>query len=259
MLASQMDADPAVYGWNQFRIGPWLRGERVKRSYSKFFDPKNRYSTWIKYQLAKRFSSQQISYEQKDQSIVGSKPFHVFNNPWIEESISIDQFQNLRGHEDAVRQGLMDMIRPEFRRLIDQAPAPALAIHVRRGDYSTNTVGRYVTPDSYFTDAIRSIRDSCNEDIPVTIFSDAWPAELEEILAIPNVKLGAAQPDIVDLIQMSKSKFIVTSHGSTFGYWAGYLSKAAVILNERHVTGRIRSESVPYFEGTIDQYCDLGD
>lgn len=250
-----MDADLEVYGWNQWHVGPWLRGERVKRSYNKFFDPKNRNSTWLKYQFAKRFGNHQVSYERKGTAADVGSQFHVLNNPWIEGNVgyNADQFQGLRGHEAVVRQGLMDMIRPKYRRLIEQAPAPELAVHVRRGDYKLGD--RYVTPDSLFIEAIRSIRESRNEDIPVTIFSDAWPTELENLLSLPNVQLGKAQPDIVDLLQMSKSKFLVTSDGSTFGFWAGYLSHAAIILNERHASGRIRSEQSPYFEGTIDQFC----
>ena len=192
LLARQMDADLEVYGWNQFRIGPWLRGERVKRSYNQYFDPKNQTSTWLKFQFAKRIGSHQVSYEQKGVAFDGGSCFHVLNNPWIEGKAGrdVEQFQGLRGHEDAVFQGLMEMVRPRFRRLIEQAPAPTLAVHVRRSDFSAvAATGTYVTPDSWYIEAVRSIRESCNEDIPVTIFSDAWPAELEEILSITNVKL----------------------------------------------------------------------
>jgi len=190
LLARQMEADLGVYGWNQFRVGPWLRGERVKRSYSKYFDPKNHSFTWLKYQFAKRFGKQQISYERQDGAIADDKSFHVLNHPWIEATAGddADQFQGLRGHEADVLQGLMEMIRPNYRRLIDQAPAPVLAVHVRRGDYQAGNV-RYVTPDSLFIEAIQAIRESCNEMVPVTIFSDAWPAELEKLLALPSTSV----------------------------------------------------------------------
>jgi hypothetical protein len=63
-------------------------------------------------------------------------------------------------------------------------------------------------------------------------------------------------PDIADLILLSKSRVIVTSATSTFSYWAGFLSEAALIMHPAHIHGSVRPSGCmdKYYEGPFDKH-----
>jgi hypothetical protein len=56
---------------------------------------------------------------------------------------------------------------------------------------------------------------------------------------------------MADMLVLSKSKIIITSMGSTFSYWAAFLSDADVINNPLDVHPRLRNEN-NLFEGTLE-------
>ena len=103
---------------------------------------------------------------------------------------------------------------------------PVIAIHIRRGDFK---IANPLTPLSFFLDCITSIRSVTGENWPVTIFTDAHPGEIDEILRLPDTFLAEEKPDILDILLMSQSKVIVLSQSSTFSYWGAFLSDAVVL------------------------------
>jgi hypothetical protein len=55
------------------------------------------------------------------------------------------------------------------------------------------------------------------------------------------------------LILLSRSKIIITSAGSTFSYWAGFLSDSPIIMHPDHIHHSIRlSHESGYYEGPFD-------
>lgn len=112
-------------------------------------------------------------------------------------------------------------------------------------------VGQARTPIQYFIDVINNIRKISGKELPVSIFSDGRVEELSDILSLKNVELVEGNKDIVDLILLSKSKIIVASAESTFSYWAGFLSNAALIMHPDHIYETIRDDNfnATYYEG----------
>jgi len=171
-----------------------------------------------------------------------------------------DPFQGIKQHRDYVRNELLSIIRTRYSNEINTLKAPLISIHVRRGDFRELAtgedfarVGGVRTPLQYFSKLIQQIQTICGQSIPITIFSDGTEQELEELLVLPSVQLSISRVAIVDLILMSKSKLIISSAGSTFSQWAGFLSSAAVIHHPDHFHTSSRSTEINelYFEGII--------
>ncbi len=55
---------------------------------------------------------------------------------------------------------------------------------------------------------------------------------------------------------MSKAEYIITSAGSTFSEWAGFLSNAVIILHPDHIHTKIRREE-NLFEGPVEALKDF--
>jgi hypothetical protein len=83
------------------------------------------------------------------------------------------------------------------------------------------------------------------------VFTDGYPSEIEPVLALPAVRIATPSKPIADLLLMSRAGLIVTSAGSTFGYWAGFLADAPVLLHPDHLHAPLRPRTVndTYFEG----------
>jgi hypothetical protein len=116
--------------------------------------------------------------------------------------------------------------------------------------------GHVRTPESYFTNIINGIRTATGKTEAVMVFSDGRYSEFEEMFLLPDIKLVEGNADIVDMMMLSKSKCIVISTGSTFSYWAGFLSAAPMVMHPDHIHSRIRpfnQEGLP-FEGSFDDF-----
>ena len=129
--------------------------------------------------------------------------------------------------------------------------------HLQAGENFAQ-VGLVRTPLVYFIDLIRDIRQIAGKELHVTVFSDGEAEELAPLLAISGVQRANHNPDIVDLLLMAQSQLIICSAGSTFSYWASFLSEAPVLLHPDHIHQPLRPDDVNerYFEGGIRESPD---
>lgn len=123
-----------------------------------------------------------------------------------------------------------------------------IGVHVRRSDFRElapgESLGRHCnvrTPLAYYVDVVNRLRALRGKPLPVTVFTDGREEDLQALLDLPGVRMAAPARDIVDLIRLSRSRCIVTSAGSTFSYWAAYMSNAPVITHPAHPVA-IRSD-----------------
>ena len=235
----------AVHGWKALHLGPWLRGERVKRYYGDYFvDQRNTYQL-CRSKFLQRMRPSAIRFEpEPDAKLEDGVSLFVFHSVPHRD----DFFYGLRGHESAIRDGFFDMLRPWLQHDRKRLPPTEIAIHVRRGDYHHS--GHRITPIEYYTENLERLRSVLGKDKKAIVFSDAHEDEIQPILSKPNVMRSPQQRDILDLIQMMSAEALITSLQSTFGYWAGFLSQAAIILHPDHQFGRIRAAEIGLFEGT---------
>lgn len=245
--------------WTHLKIGPILRRERHARLYWGYFDNRNVLRPWQMLRLIGLTKIKEPSLEElpqiKDNAVY---EFHTIPH-WR------DYFAGLKPHRQIIRERIMYMVSNRTRARLDIQPRPCISIHVRMGDFRNlraeedfAQVGLVRTPLVYFINLILGIRQVAGKELPVTIFSDGEADELAPLLTISNVHRADRNPDIVDLLLMAQSQLIVCSAGSTFSYWAGFLSEAPVLLHPDHIHHPLRSHDVNerYFEGGVREPPD---
>lgn len=243
-----------VSGWSEFKIGPYLRGERVKRNYSGYFQELN------KPNFLQRFSFLYLHPTVLDPDLDG---YNLDSTPKVYLFKTLpsheDYFIGLRGHERSIRNAFETMLGSSCLVALKAAKTPAIAVHVRRGDFRAPTPDQTLgascnlrIPISYYVDTINLLRSCIGKQLPVTVFTDGYAHEVNEILDLPSASIAQDNMDLVDLILLSRAKFIITSLGSTFSYWASFLSDAHVINHPAH-RGLIRIKTIEnnFFEGTL--------
>tara|TARA_A100001011_G_scaffold130388_1_gene137391 strand:+ start:23803 stop:24690 length:888 start_codon:yes stop_codon:yes gene_type:complete len=253
VYAKENDLDFFVIGWRDIKIGPYLRNERKKRNYAFFFKNLNRPNIFylliflIFYKKTLPFYGNKIKHKNSRRRIL-----YFFNKVpnWD------DYFYNLRNNEEFVRKSFYNMLSPKYQRIFNNDESPVIGVHIRCSDFVNNKElfglsPNIRTPISYFIDVIKKIRTGVNKNLKVTVFSDGRYSDISEIFSLKNVYFSESSSDLEDLIKLSKSKIIIASYSSTFSYWAGYLSKAPVILHPYHNI-QIRKKKKGLFEGKLD-------
>lgn len=252
--------------WTHFNIGPLIRREKRSRLYWNYFNQMGTINFFKRLLLQ---STRQIVEEPALVPIasdaIGRKLFIFKKIPhWR------DYFGDLREYRNLVRTGIYGMLNRKYYAQLRRMSVPCIAVHVRHGDFRPlepgedfARVGHVRTPLSYFCNLIVSIRQAHGSTLPATIFSDGLASDLSELLALPNVYQAESNPDIIDLLLLSKSQFIIVSASSTFSYWAAFLSDAPVLLHPDHIHAPIRPNFVNevYYEGgargSIELWPDL--
>lgn len=242
-----------VYGWNHIHIGPWLRGERVKRYYGHYFLSQQNIVTRLWFTWRSNFSKSSILNNPIIRNEHELKGYDFVEFRYIPSPKHELYFESLHGERYFIKKELFKMVRPNYIEQLKSLPKLEIAVHIRRGDFKNHPM--FVEND-YFIRCIRMIREKNNRQLPVTIFSDGYPDEFKNILDLGNVTIAKSNPDIVDLLYLSSATILVTSLYSTFSYWAAFLSDGDVILHPNHTGGAIRIEE-DLFEGTIEQYLDF--
>lgn len=250
-------------GWHQIRLGPWLRGERTKRYYGGYFMPDAgliaRLTDLPRYRLtsnARNLVNPPV--ERMSAQALAHTRWIVFDAlpHWS------DYFRDLKGHRALVREKLYAQVHPTVRRQLAACTRPSIGVHARLGDFRAlkpgedfAKVGAVRTPQSYFVDAIKKLREVRGPQTPVTVFSDGRRDELHELLSLPGTELAPPRNDLVDMLLLARSDVIVTSAGSSFSYWAGFLSDAQLILHPDHIHGSIRPLDDSLYEGPVSDLC----
>jgi hypothetical protein len=252
-LLNDMPCD--TIGWTRPKIGPLLRGERSARLYGRYLHSKKAAGTIA---LATGFFTGRLVFEPEVASLK-CRPALVSQTYVFKDIPSWrDFFGDVRDHRDFVHDRLLTAIRDQYKKELEALPPPVVAVHVRRGDFrglrageDFTRVGAVRTPDQYFVDLIEQIRNICGANVPVTVFSDGPDDEIAFLTRMPGVTRSPATSDIVDLLLMAQARIIITSAGSTFGEWAAFLSKAAVLRHPAHIHAPLRPTQYTdlYYEG----------
>jgi hypothetical protein len=160
-------------------------------------------------------------------------------------------FGDIHEYRNEVKDALMDMLTEARVRELGRHKPPVIAANVRMGDFKKlksnenfAKVGHVRTPLTYFRELIENIRKLHGASLPVEIITDGKARELGELLELPNVSMAPSRSKIADILMMSRSKILLCSAGSTFSYWAGFLSECALIMHPDHIHQPIRPDAV---------------
>lgn len=209
-----------VTNWVSINFGSFLRWERSKRIYFGYFKT---LSVVSKLSLKRKIKNLPIVIE----------PTQFLEKPHIYQFealfISNDYFEEMKPYLQIVKSGFEDSLKKSYKKQYHNLAAPAIGIHIRRGDFK---LGSTITPIDFFISVIKYIRSTTLKQLPVTVFSDASDSELSEIIGLQDVTRAKTQPDILDMLQLSKSAVVVMSISSTFSFWAAFLSEGIVIKHK---------------------------
>lgn len=221
-------------GWHQFRPGPWLRRENVKRWYGSSFD--DGAPAW------KRIAGRMMLYGATRRGDIMCEP--ELNSPIVDGCVYLfervprppNYFDGLHPFRELIKAELVRMLRPTLRTSLENATPPEIAIHVRRGDFKIadqvsrlKNKGSLITPISAFLAAAEQARQIAGRNASITVFTDGDATEIKPLLELGNCKLAPRQPDILDIMLMSRARLLIPSAKSTFGYWAAFMSQQEVI------------------------------
>ena len=224
-----------VTGCYQLKAGPYLRNEKSKRNYSGYFSFQERFvdelANRLKIKNLKRKSS--CIYEPKIERLdsVDENVLFIFE----QMPDYHDYFVRLKAYRREVTDLLFEILSPKILNLLEQKAPPAIGVHIRMGDFrklnngEAYASGHVRAPEEYFINTINEIRRINGKEIPVAIFTDGYEKEFRDLLKLKNITIIKYNPDIVDLVLLSRSQLIVTSQGSTFSAWASFLSNAPVV------------------------------
>lgn len=237
-----------VSSWWGIRWGTLLRRERKRRMYRDYF---------IETPLVKRLSIRFGGFSRVDSnpslSIIPADNKDAILYKFDKIITHEDMFLELYPYKKYITGELYAMLHPKQRDALTTCTAPAIAVHIRRGDFK---IAHRVTPLSYFIKAIMIIRETVKADLPVTIFTDAEAHELKELTSMEAVHTSPDKPDILDILLMSKSRFIILSQSSTFSYWSAFLSDAFVIMPHDDWQHRLKPDESSYREVRWDASDD---
>jgi hypothetical protein len=222
--------------WWALRPGTWIRNERKKRFYWKYFKE----STLLQ-RLEMRFV-----LHLKDKQVVREPEAKILSNKekkdyhFLFNAINVDNdlFGYIRNHREFIKKEIYQIINPDLINQLDKLDVPVISVHIRRGDFK---LGNAITPESFFIETITQIRNITGELLPVTVFTDAEENEISNVLKLPATILASPKADILDILLMSKSEIIVLSQSSSFSYWSAFLSEAIVILPHNDWQSNIRN------------------
>jgi hypothetical protein len=239
------DMPLVTIGWSGIRWGAWLRGEKKKRLYWGYFHETPVIMKW-KARLLKQVVPVVRDPAMKRITDSSRPAIFIFNRPAVQD----DLFGDFRMHRQFLRAEIYRLLKPALNRQLQRVHTPEIAVHIRRGDF---TISNPLTPNGFFVEAINFIRATARKNMSVTVFTDAETTEIKEVLDLPNTRLAEKKADILDILQMSKSRVVVLSRSSTFSYWAAFLSDAIVIKPIGDWQGDLRPAEVnrQSFEGKI--------
>jgi hypothetical protein len=238
----------ATSTWWAFRLGPWIRNEKKKRLYWRYFKE----TPWISRQLINFYRVfATVIYEPAlvriEKLDVNEPKLFLFNAV----STTDDLFESLREHRGFIKEELYGLLNPSLKKQLFLFDEPVISVHIRRGDFKK---GNPITSLRFFIECINNIRIACGGNWPVTVFTDAEEVEIREILLLPEVKLAENKPDILDILLMSRSKVVVLSLSSTFSYWGAFLSEAVIVMSKTDWQKNIRD-----LDGAKEVRVDIND
>jgi hypothetical protein len=236
-----------ISSWTKLHFGAIKRKENTYRFYFGYFN-KPTITDFIAYQLKNLYYDKKIVTNCTE--VIDASKFTT-NTAFIFDTLPHwkDHFEGIKAYRELVRNSFNDMLSNKIKNILNQREKPFIGVHIRMGDfakYNPNipfaNVGSTRTPLEYFEHLIKQTRSFYKQDVPVTLFSDGSPEDLEELLALPNVKLSVGELDIVDMLLLSQSRIIICAAGSTFSAWAGFLSDAPMIKHYDHLHEPYRDE-----------------
>jgi hypothetical protein len=220
-----------VTGWLHFRIGPFLRRETKKRIYWGYFQSPS-INKFLKLVFGFFFYKSQHTSLLIPQT--NNSTLYIFDEYLM-------SFNDISPYRNVIQSKFHGLLSKKMNNALNDLIIPDIGIHIRRGDF---TRSGQITPISFYVTAIGKIRELFNKVIPVVVYTDAHPEEINDLLSIDALSFASPKADILDLIELSRSRVMIAASRSTFSYWACFLGNSLVIKH--------KDEWYPFLRGSED-------
>jgi len=232
-----------THGWYSIRFGPFLRREKSKRFYGFYFRQKTCYSQLI----MDKIKNNKIIHEPKI-DVCSNNGIYIFDKV----PSQYEYFDKIINYRNLITESFYGMINKKYIDIVNTYNKPIIGVHIRRGDFSY----RGYTNEEFFAEIINKLREYYQEKLEVSVFTDGIKEDFKIIPKLENINFIDTGIDLVDLLVLASSKIIVPTPGSTFSYWASFISDAAIIKHENSFNIRKRNtkDSNNNFEGTINDF-----
>lgn len=233
-------------GWTRPSLGPLMRRERSSRLYmGQFRSPDVEDFFLLTQSVLLSKSIKNPSLETLSKGYSENQLFIFKGTPKVNPDNS---FQDLKPFRESLKLGLCNILSAQIKKKLQENKHPVVGLHVRRGDFASTP---WITPLDYFLNRVSQIRQVAGACLPVTVFSDGTDDELSPLLDMPEVKRAPSNPEIVDILLLSRSRILVTCPASTFSNWAAFLSDGIIIRDYLfpHKDARPQEINETFFEG----------
>jgi hypothetical protein len=215
------DAQMIAPHWTKIRLGPFLRGERDKRLYQRFFNHGGGIAG-IRRTVLLATSRTVEDHEWQ------SGPRAQARGRTVVRFSGMEGTGALAGRHREVARELSRITKPKYQ------PAaihdrPFVGIHVRMGDFTPASEAELTSglhcrriPLHWYVDTLLELRKALGKSMEAKVFSDSAGGEIEPLLRIAGTWLSEGRAAITDMLALSKAAVIVAS-GSAFSMWASYL------------------------------------
>lgn len=213
--------------WTKPRIGPFLRFERDKRQYQRFFIPGDQVSGFDRLLLLAR--SRKVDVKDWRPRTLDGK-----SRPVVVRFRDMDGTEALVSRHSEIAAELFRITKPEFLPRSELREA-FIGVHVRLSDFQRASRAELEggihcrrIPVEWYADAVLALQRELGNELPARVFSDGSDDELKPLLALDRISRAEKAPAITDMLALSQSSVLVAS-GSAFSMWGCYLGGAPAI------------------------------
>lgn len=211
------------------RIGPWMRGERDKRYYSNQFTNAGYIKGRAK--LAVFLHCLNTVYFEDDNLDTIDRGLVVFKGLG-------SHFSEIAKESEFLKHELYRIAAPQILDGLERLPRRFIGVHIRCGDFVST--GQNMS-NEYYLRGIEVARSMAGVQLPVCVFSDANPGELDWIKQDGNIRLMKPAPALQDVLSLARSEILVGTNISSFSEWASFLGGMTTLWNK---DGRLPSSGL---------------
>jgi hypothetical protein len=173
--------------WPQVKIGPLLRREPDKRLYIRVFTPGSDEGHGARKLRLLATAPRMPESALGEGESVRQGAVVVFRGLSSE---------TLLGNDGLVAARLWSITRPAFRAQLSERQVPAIAVHVRLGDFRPRQPGDPPLANTrigldWYVEKLLGLRAAVGEETLAVLFSDGDDGELEPLLRLPRCRRGA--------------------------------------------------------------------
>ncbi|MFL9924598.1 hypothetical protein PQR62_10000 [Herbaspirillum lusitanum] len=215
--------------WNHLRIGPYLRRERDKREYQRFFNFPH-YVTGLRraWLIASLPKINAVELGESGKVHRQQRQLVVFEN--LVSGNFEQHFKEIEGRSPELLEALIAMTKSRYRPTTIEAAH--VAIHIRLGDFSVASNDASIRegskntrlPVQWYAEMLLQLRSALGREVPALVYSDGDDGDLQAVLTLNNVARAPKQAAVTDLLSIAQATALISS-GSGFSIWGCFLGQ----------------------------------